>query len=111
LAGIFGKWGYFASFVIFTCACLFYITYIIVESKPLIDGTTFKKGLEYFTIAVAVVIVAVPEGMPLAVSLSMAFSIDTMKRDNLLVKRIEAVETTGTVSEICTGKTATLTKN
>lgn len=41
----------------------------------------------------------------------MAFSIDTMKKDNLLIKKTEACEVMGTVTEICTGKTATLTKN
>jgi len=67
--------------------------------------------LDFFTTAVAIIIVAVPEGLPLAVSLSLAYSIDTMKKDNLLVKHLESVETMGTVTEICTGKTATLTKN
>ena len=55
--------------------------------------------------------VAVPEGLPLAISISMAFSIDVMKKDNLLVKKMEACETLGQIREICTGKTATLTEN
>ena len=111
LAGIFGKWGYFASFVIFVCSCIFMIIQFSVEGTGFLDPKFLKNLVNYFTVAVAVIIVAVPEGMPLAVSLSMAFSIDTMKRDNLLVKKLEAVETMGTVTEICTGKTATLTKN
>jgi P-type E1-E2 ATPase len=57
------------------------------------------------------VIVAVPEGLPLAVSIAMAFSVDVMKRDHLLVKKLEAPESLGYIREICTGKTATLTKN
>jgi magnesium-transporting ATPase (P-type) len=57
------------------------------------------------------VIVSVPEGLPLAVSIAMAFSVDYMKKDNLLVKKMASVETMGKISEICTGKTATLTKN
>ena len=72
---------------------------------------TLSKLLDFFTTALAIIIVAVPEGLPLAVSISMAFSIDTMKLDNLLVKNLEACETMGTVSDICTGKTATLTNN
>ena len=67
--------------------------------------------LDFFTTALTIVIVAVPEGLPLAVSISLAYSIGTMKKDNLLVKNMEACETMGTVSNICTGKTATLTKN
>lgn len=67
--------------------------------------------LDFFTIALTIIIVAVPEGLPLAVSISLAYSIDTMKDDNLLVKNMEACETMGMVNNICTGKTATLTKN
>lgn len=55
--------------------------------------------------------VAVPEGLPLAISIAMAFSVDTMKKDNLLVKKLEAPENLGYIREICTGKTATLTQN
>jgi Ca2+ transporting ATPase len=69
------------------------------------------KVLQIFTVTVAVVMVAVPEGLPLAISIAMAFSIDVMKKDNLLVKKMEACESLGTSREICTGKTATLTEN
>ena len=67
--------------------------------------------LDFFTTAMAIIIVAVPEGLPLAVSISLAFSVDTMKKDNLLVKKTSACETLGTVNIICTGKTGTLTNN
>ena len=67
--------------------------------------------LRIVTTAIAVVIVAIPEGLPLAVSISMAFSVDTMKKDNLLVKKMSACENLGYIKEICTGKTATLTCN
>mmetsp|Transcript_9193 Transcript_9193/g.6952 ORF Transcript_9193/g.6952 Transcript_9193/m.6952 type:complete len:155 (-) Transcript_9193:1455-1919(-) len=52
---------------------------------------------------------AVPEGLPLAVSLSVAFSLDAMKADSLLIKNTEALETLGMVDSICSGKTSTLT--
>lgn len=77
----------------------------------LLSTNTLQTLLRYFTIGVSIVIVAVPEGLPLAVSIAMAFSVDTMKRDNLLVKNLEAPEILGQVQQICTGKTATLTKN
>ena len=67
--------------------------------------------LRIFTTALTVIIVAIPEGLPLAVSISMAFSVDVMKKDNLLVKKMIACENLGYVKEILTGKTATLTKN
>ena len=69
------------------------------------------KFLDFFTTAMAIIIVAVPEGLPLAVSLSLAYSIDTMKKDNLLVKKFSACESLGLVNTICTGKTGTLTSN
>lgn len=52
------------------------------------SNETLSKLLDFFTTAVTIVIVAVPEGLPLAVSISMAFSIDTLKKDNLLVKKV-----------------------
>lgn len=61
----------------------------------LLDYNTLQTLLRYFSIGVSIVIVAVPEGLPLAVSIAMAFSVDTMKRDNLVVKRIEAPESLG----------------
>jgi Ca2+ transporting ATPase len=64
-----------------------------------------------FTTAIAVIIVAVPEGLPLAVSISMAYSSEKMQKDNILIKRAEAYETMGTITEICTGKSGTLTAN
>lgn len=72
---------------------------------------TLNRLLDFFTTALAIIIVCVPEGLPLAVSISMAFSVDTMKKENLLVKNLDACETMGIISNICTGKTATLTKN
>jgi P-type E1-E2 ATPase len=82
-------------------------TYDSMFSNP-----TLLKLLEILTISITIIIVAVPEGLPLAISISMAFSVDTMKdKGGLLIKNLEACETMGVVSEICVGKTATLTKN
>ena len=57
------------------------------------------------------IIVAVPEGLPMTITLSLAYSVMRMKDDGLLVKNLTAPEVMGSVEEICTGKTATLTKN
>lgn len=90
---------------------LFLVLQIMFSDAEILSWNTLQSILRYFTIAVAIVIVAVPEGLPLAVSISMAFSVDIMKKDQLLVKKLEAPETLGYIREICTGKTATLTKN
>jgi P-type E1-E2 ATPase len=55
--------------------------------------------------------VAVPEGLPLAVTISLAFSVMKMKDENNLVRRLEASETMGGANNICTDKTGTLTMN
>lgn len=112
LAGIFGKFGYFAGMIVFLTMTVFLIIYnMVTDTGEWLTIATLMKILQMFTIAIAIVIVAVPEGLPLAVSIAMAFSVDEMKRDNLLVKKQEACETLGYIKEICTGKTATLTKN
>ena len=67
--------------------------------------------MRYFTIGISIVIVAVPEGLPLAITIAMAFSVDTMKKDQLLVKKLDAPENLGFIRDIWTGKTATLTAN
>ena len=65
--------------------------------------------VKYFIIAVTVVVVAVPEGLPLAVTISLAFSVSKMKEENNLVRKLEASETMGGADQICTDKTGTLT--
>lgn len=65
----------------------------------------------YITLSITIVIVAVPEGLPLAVVLSLAYSVLRMKDDGVLVKNLNAPEVMGRVEEICTGKTGTLTND
>lgn len=111
LAGYIGKFGYIAGFLIFVTMSIFLLFDIMFTSAEILSFTTLLTLLRYFSVGVAIVIVAVPEGLPLAVSISMAFSVDVMKKDKLLVKNLEAPENLGYTREICTGKTATLTKN
>jgi Ca2+ transporting ATPase len=67
--------------------------------------------LNYFILGITVVVVAIPEGLPLAVTLSLAFSVKKMLLDNNLVRKMEACETMGGANTICSDKTGTLTLN
>ncbi|XP_061339000.1 calcium-transporting ATPase 4, plasma membrane-type-like isoform X4 [Gastrolobium bilobum] len=69
------------------------------------------KLLDYFAIAVTIIVVAVPEGLPLAVTLSLAFAMKKLMNDRALVRHLSACETMGSASCICTDKTGTLTTN
>ncbi|XP_042396199.1 calcium-transporting ATPase 5, plasma membrane-type-like isoform X1 [Zingiber officinale] len=87
------------------------------------DGTVqFVKGqtstkaavngaIKLFTVAVTIVVVAVPEGLPLAVTLTLAYSMRKMMTDKALVRRLSACETMGSATTICSDKTGTLTLN
>lgn len=67
--------------------------------------------LNYFAIAVIIIVVAVPEGLPLAVTLSLAFAMKQLMKERALVRHLSACETMGSASCICTDKTGTLTTN
>ncbi len=67
--------------------------------------------LQTFMIAVTLIVVAVPEGLPMAVTLSLAYSMRRMFKTNNLVRKMHACETMGATTVICTDKTGTLTKN
>lgn len=71
----------------------------------------FTEVLEFFAIAVTIVVVAVPEGLPLAVTLSLAFAMKKMMNDRSLVRNLAACETMGSATYICSDKTGTLTTN
>ena len=94
-------------------------TFIVLVGYVIVDA--FKVGgwhegsthglINSFIIAVTIIVVAVPEGLPLAVTLSLAYSVGKMREENNLVRRLQACETMGGATDICTDKTGTLTQN
>ncbi|KAG2671737.1 hypothetical protein I3760_13G009000 [Carya illinoinensis] len=98
------------------------LTFLVLTSRFLVEKSLHNKItdwsasdalklLNYFAISVTILVVAVPEGLPLAVTLSLAFAMKKLMSDKALVRHLSACETMGSASCICTDKTGTLTTN
>ncbi|XP_064162107.1 plasma membrane calcium-transporting ATPase 4 isoform X5 [Anguilla rostrata] len=85
-----------------------------VQKRPWLKECTpiyIQYFVKFFIIGVTVLVVAVPEGLPLAVTISLAYSVKKMMKDNNLVRHLDACETMGNATAICSDKTGTLTMN
>ncbi|XP_037946981.1 plasma membrane calcium-transporting ATPase 2 isoform X4 [Teleopsis dalmanni] len=88
----------------------FCIKTFVIEEKPW-KNIYANNLVKHLIIGVTVLVVAVPEGLPLAVTLSLAYSVKKMMKDNNLVRHLDACETMGNATAICSDKTGTLTTN
>ncbi|KAH8051028.1 calcium-transporting ATPase [Aureococcus anophagefferens] len=106
-----GKAGLYVSTVAFV---IMTVVYVSMPAKNL-DGKSgvkiFGSIMRFFLVAVTILVVAVPEGLPLAVALCKAITIGKMMEDNNRVKHMNACETMGSATTICSDKTGTLTQN
>ena len=114
LANLIGKIG-------FTVAGLAFLIFFIKDVVLFFDFGSlnglnewlpvFERTLKYFMMAVTLIVVAVPEGLPMSVTLSLALNMRRMLSTNNLVRKMHACETMGAITVICTDKTGTLTQN
>ncbi|CAH8509078.1 unnamed protein product [Schistosoma turkestanicum] len=103
-----------------TCVAIATVLILIIKfsvhtfaqnKEPWQTGKHLKQIVNYIITGVTVLVVAVPEGLPLAVTLSLAYSVKRMMKDNNLVRHLDACETMGNATAICSDKTGTLTTN
>lgn len=109
LAEYIAKLGLGAGLILFVATFIKFLTKLSE-----IKGGAPAKGQQFlnvFIVAVTIVVVAVPEGLPLAVTLALAFATTRMLKDNNLVRLLRACETMGNATTICSDKTGTLTQN
>ena len=109
LSRLIGRLGILLSALIF---CVMLAKAIFVGG--LLDGdwlTISQHVLQIFMVSVAIIVMAVPEGLPMSITLSLAMSMRRMLKTNNLVRKMHACETMGAVTVICTDKTGTLTQN
>lgn len=109
LAGLISKFGYYMAVLIIIA--LIIRGYFFAGELTGFDLNTANYILQYFMLAVVIIVVAVPEGLPMSVALSLSIAMRKMTKANNLVRRMIACETIGSATTICTDKTGTLTKN
>ena len=85
-------------------------TYYLIDNYSIWSGL-YKDIFQSIILCITIIVVAIPEGLPLAVTLSLSFSVKKMMDDNNLVRHMPACETMGGANYICTDKTGTLTRN
>ena len=97
-----------------TVSLLIFFALLFFEIKNGLQITT-SEGITHiitiFMLAVTLIVMAVPEGLPMSISLSLAYSMRKMTKENALVRKLHACETMGATTVICTDKTGTLTQN
>ncbi|XP_074499466.1 plasma membrane calcium-transporting ATPase 2 isoform X3 [Sebastes fasciatus] len=110
-----GKAGLLMSAVTVIILVLYFcIDNFVMQKNPWMPECTpvyVQYFVKFFIIGVTVLVVAVPEGLPLAVTISLAYSVKKMMKDNNLVRHLDACETMGNATAICSDKTGTLTTN
>jgi len=106
-----GAYGLKVAVFIFLIMCAVYLSAPAKNLKGVGGLQIFKRFMRFFLVGVTILVVAVPEGLPLAVVLSLAITMGKLMKDNNRVKHMDACETMGAATTICSDKTGTLTQN
>lgn len=106
-----GDWITFVSYLLAALVVVGHIIWWFVSGTTWDTGAFIAYVLQKLMVAVTLVVVAVPEGLPMAVTLSLAYSMRSMLKTNNLIRKMHACETMGATTVICTDKTGTLTQN
>jgi Ca2+-transporting ATPase len=104
-----GKIGLVCAAVVFAALTIYWLANEVVGQEW--EWGKLRRVVEFFIVAVTLVVVAVPEGLPLCVTVCLAFTMGRMLTDKCLVRRMSACEAMGGVTAICSDKTGTLTEN
>lgn len=83
---------------------------LLITGKNLFNIQFVLEMVKIVILAVCILIVAIPEGLPLAVSIAMALSISKLKSENILIKNVNSVQTCAMLHDICISKTGTITE-
>ncbi|CAI1998713.1 hypothetical protein SEUBUCD650_0G02580 [Saccharomyces eubayanus] len=114
LADNISVYGCVAAIILFLVLFIRYLFYVIPENGRFHDLDPAQKGSKFMNIlitSITVIVVAVPEGLPLAVTLALAFATTRMTKDGNLVRVLRSCETMGSATAVCSDKTGTLTEN
>ena len=111
IANQIGNVGFIAAGITFVGSLIHMIIVKAINSQAIFSIASLKSIVDFVILSITIVVVAVPEGLPLAVTISLAYSVSKMRLEQNLVRSIDASETMGGADEIATDKTGTLTQN
>ena len=110
LANIIGTYAKMITIVSLVLFAVVWLLHVMISDNRLVDDLSIKRAIDLACTLAALLAVCIPEGMPLVISMAMAFSVQALKKENLLIKNLDGLETSGQLVDVVTGKTATLTE-